>query len=61
MFPSVPPDGVKFLFKLSNYCKHARQYAVVVSECLINFTVEGVLDLVQAAILRDESKETSTG
>ena len=50
MFPSVPPDGVKFLFKLGN------NNAVVVSECLINFTVEGVLDLVQAAILRDSPK-----
>ncbi len=35
----VPSDGVKFLFKTSNH------NAVAVTDCLVNLTIEGILDI----------------
>ena len=47
MFPSVPSDGVKFLFKISNH------NAIAVTECLVNLTIEGILEILRPAVIHD--------
>jgi len=51
MFPLVSPDGVKFLFKISNH------NAIAVTNCLIDLNIEGVLDLIRPAIVNDSPKK----
>lgn len=50
MFPSVSPDGVKFLLKIS------KNNAVAVTDCLLDLTTEGILDLLRPAIINDSPK-----
>lgn len=50
MFPSTPPEGIKFLFKISNHD------AVAVTDCLIGVNVESIIDLLRPAFIRDNPK-----
>ena len=53
MFPTVSEEGIKFLYKISN------QNAVKVTECLVDLTLEGIMDLLRPIIICDSARRLS--